>query len=224
MSHRSYFLIILLGLLIPTTGCEGGGGAATDEVVPANKEIDFGTYENSVYRNKYFNLSITLPEDWHVQDQEAQKQLMALGSQVLAGEDQDLKAAVKASELTSVTMLTAFQHPLGTPVPYNPNIVCVAEKVKNQPGITSGADYLYHTRKVLEAGQIQIEFPDATATATLGGKEFARMPVKLTIAGITAEQDYHSIILDGYALSIIVSYNNEEQKDMLQGILDSVTF
>ena len=46
----------------------------------ASDEIDFGTLSDSVYRNKYFGFSVTLPKDWSVQDQKAQRRLMKKGT------------------------------------------------------------------------------------------------------------------------------------------------
>src|SRR5208283_4463560 len=69
----------------------------------ASDEIDFGTFNNSVYKNNYFGLTVTVPADWSIQDQEAQRRIMKLGGNMLAGEDKNLKSLMKAGELKTVS-------------------------------------------------------------------------------------------------------------------------
>jgi hypothetical protein len=83
----------------------------------ASDEIDFGTVENSTYRNNYFGMSMKIPVEWSVQGQEIQKKIMDVGAKMASGDDKNLKAAIKASELQTVNLLAVFKHPVGTPVP-----------------------------------------------------------------------------------------------------------
>ena len=129
MKQTGYLFILLMTMLL-VVGCSQ----------KAADEIDFGTVNNSVYKNEYFGLSITLPPDWSIQDQETRQKLKELGGQMVAGDDENLKAAVKASELTTVNLFTAFKHPIGTPVEYNPSITSLAERVRHIPGIKTGKD------------------------------------------------------------------------------------
>src|SRR5687768_12583971 len=79
----------------------------------AADEIDFGVVENSVYRNDYLGFRIKLPAQWSMQDREAQKRIAQTGGNLLAGDDKNLKAMIKASELQSVQLLAVFKHPVG---------------------------------------------------------------------------------------------------------------
>lgn len=90
------FQIILLAVLL--VGCEK----------KASDEIDFGTFNNSVYKNNYFGLSAAVPSDWSIQDQDAQRKLMKLGSKLVTGDDKNFQAAIKASELQSVNLFAVF--------------------------------------------------------------------------------------------------------------------
>ena len=172
----------------------------------ASDEIDFGGFAKSVYTNKYFGLSVTVPSDWNIQDQESQKRIMSLGKKMMAGDDKNLKAALNASELQTVNLLTAFKHPVGSPVPFNPNIIVVAEMVRQMPGIHRGKDYHYQVKKMLEAGQMQISFPREDYTERLGRVEFDVMDQEMKIRGLTIKQRYCTTIKKGYALSFILSF------------------
>jgi len=204
----------ILALTLLFTGC---GKKASDE-------IDFGTLSNSVYRNKYFGLSVTLPKDWSVQDQKAQRRLMKKGVQLVAGDDENLKAVVKASELQTVNLFAAFEHPFGSPVASNPSIMSVAEMVRELPGIKRGKDYHFQARKMLEAGQIQVSFPKDYYSERLGGVEFDVMELEMSMLGKVIKQKYYAAIMKGYALCFIVSFTNDDEAASLQRILDSITF
>jgi len=187
-------------------------------------EIDFGAVKNSVYQNQYFGLTLKLPSDWSVQDQQARQKLTETGAKMLAGEDKNLKAVLKASELQNVNLLAAFKHPVGTPVPFNPSIASGAERVRDLPGITRGRDYHFHTRKMMQSGQIKFEFPKEITTEKLDGIDFDVMYVSMTIGPTTVQQKYYASIMKGYALIFIASFTNADEEAALQKILESVSF
>jgi len=136
MKQTSLLLILPIAMIMVVAGCSE----------QSSDEIDFGTIKHSVYQNEYFGLSVPLPPEWIAQDQNARRKLQESGGTMLAGDNKDLQAAVKASEMTTVNLLTVFKHPLDKPVPFNPNIICVAERVDHIPEIKKGTDYLMHTK------------------------------------------------------------------------------
>jgi hypothetical protein len=189
----------------------------------ASDEIDFGSVKNSVYHNEYFGLTVTLPSEWSVQDAEARRQIMDKGGKIFAGDDRNLKAVLKAGEMQSVNLFAACKHPIGTPVPSNPNIMCVAERVSQMPGIKRGKDYLFHAKKLLESGQMRFSFPSEMSTESVGGQDFDVMHVETSMAGMTIRQKYYATIMKGYALTFTVSFTTDEEESALQDILKSVT-
>jgi hypothetical protein len=205
-------LVILCAILY----CSCGKGEA--------EEIDFGTIDNSVYRNKYFGLTITIPTEWSIQDQESREQVMETGTEIVAGDDKNLKAVVKASELRTVNLLIAFEHPVGAPVAFNPGIACVAEQIRHMPGIKRGSDYLFHARKILESSQMDVTFPEDISTENLGGIEFDILHVQISLLGNTIQQKYYVAVMKDYALSFIVSYMTEKESEAIGKALDSINF
>jgi len=189
----------------------------------ASQEIDLGTFEDSVYSNTYFGFKMILPTDWSIQDQQSIKQIMDSGSEIIAGEDENLKTLMKYSEKQVVTLLAAYKHPLGAPVSFNPNIICVAERVRHIPGIKSGKDYLFHTRKTIELGQLEYSFPKEIYSENIGGMDFSVMCADVAIGQMTVHQRIYSAIIKGYALMFTVSFTNDEEDSFLQDVLESVT-
>jgi hypothetical protein len=187
-------------------------------------ELDFGAFNNSVYTNNYFGLTVAIPAGWSIQDQEAQRRIMALGGNMVAGEDKNMKALMKASELQTVNLFAAFKYPLGTPVTFNPSILALAEKVSQMPGIKRGKDYLFFTKKTLESGKMQISYPKEIYTERLGGVDFDVMDVELSLCGTMVKEKYYVAIMKSYALSFIVTFTNNEEESSGLKILNEVRF
>lgn len=206
------FLVLLCILMLTGCGKE------------ASREIDFGSIQNSVYRNNYFGLTLAVPPEWSVQDQSALKRLSEAGAGMVAGGDKNMKAVLKASELRTVNLVGIFRHPIGTPVPYNPSIACVAERVGDMPGIKFGKDYHFHAKQLMQSSQTKFDFPKEITTEKLGGIDFDVMHVTITVGAITIRQKYYASIMKGYALNIIASFTTAEEEAALQKILESVSF
>jgi hypothetical protein len=190
----------------------------------ASDEIDFGTFNKSTYTNKYFGVTVTVPSNWSVQDREAQERIKRVGSAAVAGDDKNLKAVLKASELQTVQLFTVFQHPLGTPVTFNPSIMGTAEMVRQMPGIQSGKDYHFQVKKTLQAGQLEISFPKESYTERVSGVEFDVMDQELRIRGLVVKQRYYTIIKKGYALSFILSFTTDEDEASVHKVLETISF
>jgi len=189
----------------------------------ASDEIDYGTIENSVYKNEYFGLSLTVPDGWSVQDRAAQKHLQDMGNEVVSGNDRNLKKIIKASEMQTVSLLMAFKHPMGTPVDFNPSIICLAERVRHMPGIKRGKDYHAHAKKLLQRGQLRVSFPKPISTEQVGGRDFDVMYTAMSVAGMKVRQKQYATIMKGYALAFALSYQTDAEEAELQKVLDSVT-
>lgn len=189
----------------------------------AGEKIDAGSFEGSVYSNRYFGMTATMPSGWSIQDQKVQKQIMDTGSKVVAGDDKHLQSVIKESEKQTVNLFAVFRHPIGSPVRFNTNIISVAERVSHISAIKNGKDYLANVKKLLESTSIRVSYPSEMSTENIGGHDFDVMHVKMGIAGNSVYQDYYVLIKKGYALAFITSFSNNEEKAILQDFLDTVT-
>lgn len=214
MEQRKCFYLLLLSTILLLAGCSGN----------ASDEIGFGSVEDSVYYNDYFDMAIPFPADWNIQDQETLKKLTDAGGKMMAGDDENLQAVVKASELQTVNLFAVFKHPIGTPVQYNPNIVGVAERIDNAPGVQKGEDYLFHTKRLLESSRMKLNFPDGIITETIGGQPFSLLKAELPLGNRTIQQKYYATVIKGYALSFVASYETASEEAELADILALATF
>ncbi|MBN2685970.1 MAG: hypothetical protein JXR40_11875 [Pontiellaceae bacterium] len=208
-------LFIALSIGLGTAGCKKQTAA---------EEIDYGTIENNVYRNDYFPLSVDIPEEWAVHDVETQKYMKEAGSELVFGDDENKKAIIKASELTTVTLFSISKFPVGEPVPSNPVFQCIAERVRETPGIKKGEDYLYHAKKVLTSSQLDISFTGEIHSETVAGNEFGVLAYDLSIGpDDTLHQKMYAIVLKGYALAFAITYTDESEEAELMEILNTLS-
>lgn len=206
--------VLLLTILI--SGCKV-------ESTPDN--FDYGKVEGNKYVNSYFDLEMDVPADWFVQSQEQMENITKVGKDMVAGDDENMKAIVKASDVNTANLLGVFQHEYGSAVQFNPNFLVVAENVKAAPGMRTGSDYLFQSRRLLTQSQFQYDRIDETfEKETINGTDFYKMKAEVSLMGITIRQIYYSTILKDFSFNVIISYSSDEQKDALLKVINSMTF
>ena len=186
--------------------------------------INFGQYDGGVYTNSFFNIRVPLPEAWYVMDEESRKALMQQGAKVVSGSNKNLKAVLDASDLSSMNLLTAYAHPPGTTVEANPSIIVIAEKIGHMPGINRGSDYHFQTKKMMEQSALSVSYPTEVYATALGGLPFDVMEVGYILPQGTNFQKQYCTTMKDYALLVIITYRNEEDKTRLEDILSNIEF
>lgn len=191
-----------------------------------SKNFDYGTLkDDSIYTNSYFNLKMDIPFSWYVQSKEEVQQIMKAGENLVAGDDEKLKALVKAAEVKTANFLTAFKYERGAPVDFNPSFMLMAENISSTPGIKNGADYLFHTRKLMKQTQLNYKLTEGEFNSEVfGGKTFHKMHAEVDYSGVVVKQDYYATIINGFCLAFISSYIDEEQNAELLKIIGSIEF
>jgi hypothetical protein len=209
---KNYLLTIVLLLASGLWGC--GLLSETED-----NAIDFGEFEDGVYSNTFFNLAIAIPEDWHVLDAETRSQLMRQGGKLVAGNNRNLKAAIKAADLDSLNLLAAYEHAPGAPVTSNPGIMIIAEKIKHMPGIERGSDYHYHTKKMMRMSNINVAFPEEIYETSIDDVSFDVMEMQINMGQMSIIQRQYVTIMNGYALLVGLTYQDGDGLYQLEDIL-----
>lgn len=187
--------------------------------------IDFGKFEGGRYSNSFFNLMFNIPDSWHVLDLESRLEIMKRGGEIVAGENKSLKAAIKAADLQSINLLTAYEHPPGAAVATNPGIMLIAEKVTHAPGIKRGSDYHYHAKKLMKMSHMKVSYPQEIYEKTIDGVSFDIMETEITMGpGIVIQQIQYASIMKGYALLMALTYQDESGHSQLEEIVETLTF
>lgn len=208
-------IILVLCATLLLSACGGGEEPST--------EIGYGEISEGVYTNAYFNMRVQAPQGWSIQSQAAQQEMMDSGSSLLAGDDENFKAVLKESEKQTVNLFSFFKFEQGAPVDFNPSIISVAERIVQLPGIQRGGDYLHHVKQVLKAGQLAYQFPQDMHEMNISGVTFDVLPAYIDLGTVRVYQDYYAAKLKDYALSFVLSYSNEEEKQELEALVKSMS-
>lgn len=197
--------------------------ASVDYSIGKPDNFDYGHVEDGIYVNAFFELELTIPDNWVVQSQEQTENLMKMGGNMVAGDDKNLEALIKASEITTATLLSVFQYEVGSPVDYNPGFILIAENISYAPGISTGSDYLTQAKKIMGQSQMQFDYiDDDFAKEIINGQEFYTMNCTMNYLGVNINQRYYSTIIDGFSLSAVISFTNKKQEKELTKMMNSL--
>ena len=214
---KKFNLFVLL-LAVTLTACN-------NKPITEEEGFDYGTVKNNRYTNAFFDIQVAIPENWVVKTQEQSKQLMKEGADIVAGDNEKLKNAIKVSEVNSATLLTVFEYEDGVAKMFNPSFMLLAESLKKAPGITTGEQYLFQSRKMLVAGQLKYDHIDEEfKKVRINGWDFYAMNATIAFEGVTVTQTYLATTKDGFALCFIYSYNDDEQKASLEKVVQSIDY
>lgn len=205
--------ILLLALL---SGCK------QSPKVPEN--FDYGKIENGVYSNNYFDFEIPVPDKWVVQNQEQVKQLQKQGEDLIAGNNKELAAKVKAANVGTAILLTVFKNKTDSNInEFNSSFIILAENLGNS-GVKKAEDYLVHAKAIMQQSSISYQFSPDFFSERIGNKEFEGMNTAMNSNGVTVQQVYYSMIDKNFAVSMIISFARDEQKRELKDIINKIKF
>lgn len=190
---------------------------------PAN--FDYGHVKNGKYYNKYFHMVMDLPEGWVVQSRQQMDEIASRGKKIIAGNNKIKNAEMTVAEINVANLLGVFKYKIGSVTYFNPSISLVAENVRSHPDIKNGSDYLSQARKVLENSSLHYDsLPDVFKKEIINGAEFYHMDIQLTRMGIVIKQKYYATIIKGFSFNMIITYVNDDQKDVLLKSIRSAMF
>jgi hypothetical protein len=193
----------------------------TDLNVSAPAEVAAsGTLTGSTYENRYFGLTLTVPAGWQVQDSSFKQQARERGKELVTSDDPAKRAEIIRAADNTLSLLMISEYPVGGSVPFNPMIVCGAEKVPSS--MVKDTDYISALKQTLQFSRVTMSVVKDVYSQTLGGVEFSVIDLALDIQGATVNQSYYAHIMKGYALFFIVVYQTNEQLNAESEILRSV--
>jgi hypothetical protein len=184
------------------------------------KDFDYGKVENGKYVNSYFDMEMSFPENWVVQSQEIQNELMRQGGEALAGDNKQMKAMMKVAEIRNANLFLASEYELGS-LEANPNINLVVENVKLTPTVKTGNDYLTQAVNLLKQSQYPYEIVGNFETKTINNQEFTVMN---GVIYDVIHQKMYVILKNDFAMVFTITYFDDEQKTVLESVINSVKF
>jgi hypothetical protein len=184
--------------------------------------FDLGKAENGIYTNTFFNLEVPFDTSWKVQDKQQMSDIIKASENIILGDDKLAKKLLDASLVNSAYLFTIFKHEVGAAVDFNPSLMVMAENTKIYPGIQTGSDYLFHTKKLLAQTQMDYDFDKPLFKQKIGSVDFDTQEAILHYMNHSITQEYASYVTKGFCLTFILSYANEAEKNELHLMLDQV--
>ncbi|MDC0257459.1 hypothetical protein OAK35_01820 [Crocinitomicaceae bacterium] len=221
MKHLS--LLLALFVLI---GCQPDNKNRDKRLKDKDVPVDFdlGEAKNGTYKNKFFGFSFVYNEDWSLQSYDDMERIMQMGSDAFS-ENEKKEQLLDAAKVRTANLFGVFKHDIGS-IESNPNMLMIAENIKQFPSVKYGDEYLELIRELWgQQTQLKISQVGTIQPVKVGGKEFYKMQAELTIPySGKAYQDYYCIVDKGFALVFALSYTESEELNELEEIVKSMKF
>jgi hypothetical protein len=177
---------------------------------------------DNTFKNEYFGITVTKPEDWHSAPHEVIDQVMGIGGEIVSAGNEDLKRVLDVSTKRNHSIFMVSKYEFGAPVPLNPNIIGVAESVGFMPGVKTGEDYFFHVKKMMAQSALNIQFDEGYSQRNIGGVPFDAMDLTLTMNGAKIKETYYAARHGDFVISIIEIYGSDEFKDETSAVIDTI--
>lgn len=210
MKKLTTLLVVLL--LLTLTACT------------SKPDLTLGEYEDNTYSNSYFGMSFVVPDDYTIIPREVLDELLGVTTEYLEEETDVSKIALKLSEQQTLYYTMVSQYPTDYVDGYNPNIIVQSENLNiiGKALVKNGEDYIEITKEHLKDMGIPIEFGDIETTM-LDSQEFYIMTT-ISDYGVDVYQDYYVAIINDQALTFVATYFDDESKDAMTVVMDSIKF
>lgn len=207
-SLRSSIVCLLMSILL--SGCH---------LFEHDRDFDYGRVERSVYRNDFFDMTLRLPEGWQVQTKAQLDSIRADKSGTTPS-----SCAIKASEVTSATLLTVCKFKSDTFFDFNPTMSILVERIGPRSSTKSARDYLISAQKMLKRSPMRYEATDSISKEVIGGRLFYRLHARIAQGQQDICQDYYSTLMDGFSFNFILTCSGEDSRQQLRQILSTADF
>src|SRR5262245_26792965 len=189
------------------------------------EKVDPGLIEGSTYSNKFFKMTLTVPDKWLTHSQDETSPLRKQGAELVAGQNKGMKDQIEKAEQNIVHLIHVSRYPLGYTGGFNASFLCEAEKLGILSGVSTSSDYIANFRKLLSQGQGQLKYTLSDNYAeSIGGMNFTSVDAEAKLGQISLHQKLCVSVIKGYALSFIMTYASDDDLAMLNDLLKSVSF
>jgi phosphomevalonate kinase len=183
-------------------------------------DFDYGKIENGVYNNNYFQFKIPVPENWAVQTREQVQQLQKQDGEAVSTNNSELRSTIKAADVQAAILLTVLKtKPENSLNEFNSSFIILAENVGNTV-MKAGKDYLEHAKEIMKQSNLSYQFAPEYYSEKIGNRKFDAMNITLD----SVQRTYYSMINRNFALSLIISYRDDQQKQELKNVINKIRF
>ncbi len=200
--------------------------AACKESTKIPENFDYGKVENGIYKNNFFGFELPIPAEWAVQDTEQMKKISEEGQQIISEHNKELGEKIKASDVSSAMLLSVFRYKDDSVVVrFNPSFGIAVENLGTHSAIKTPEAYLQQAKSLMLKSGITYKFPTDFVSLKLGNKDFTAMELTAVYKGdVEVGQMYYCTLDKGFAISIVISFGTDEQREQLRHIISNIRF
>jgi hypothetical protein len=210
MHNKKWMVMAALIVLIGCKGKDDGEAALTT------------SKDNLHFENRQFGLTVEKPSSWYSQSLQESLNLQSQGTEMMSGNDKNMKAMLNASLKGSLTLFSFFEVPPGTPGKLNPSVVSTAEYVVPYPGIKTGCDYLASVKQLIANSQVKMQFTEGCQTEKLGSSTFGMVESSLVLGKQDVHQRYWACRKGDHVIGMVQTYYEAQSEADTTAIVKSI--
>ncbi len=184
--------------------------------------FDYGSIENNTYINDFFGFRLPYNSEWSVLDKQQMSNITKAGKEMIVGDDNKLKKVVDVSSVNLAELFMIFKHELGTTTEFNPSLGINAENLNQFPNVKETKDYVVQAKNFMDQTKMNIDYRREDYEVKIGNTSF--ICLEIFNLDYNIYQDYYVTLNNGFAISMVVSYANEEDKNEINAMLDKMQF
>ena len=119
-------------------------------------------------------------------------------------------------------MLCVSKYDMRESKSFNPSLMIVAEDISQFKTIKTGYDYLLNSKEILKTTNLGYKIDEKLLDKNINGLKFSNMKTTISNGNINVMQDYYTIVKSGYAITMILTYTNSEEKIILENMINSI--
>ena len=184
------------------------------------KKDFFGFVEGNAYKNKFFGLKLTIPENWLIQESQFNTELKRIGSEMVTAKNAATQKAFDEAMQQVVILLSGSKDIVG--MENNALMVFSAEKKSPLLQIRNGEDYLRLTIQSFKKIRLPADFKysENIESENFGGETF----YSLDVGRDNYKQRLYATYRKGYTLFFTLVYFNENDLETIKEALRKSDF
>jgi hypothetical protein len=180
--------------------------------------LDQGVLDVCNYTNKYFGLSVSMPENWVIVSAPRRAEIVEESRKMLTG-DQAKKDQIEDSFQRSTVLLSLTKLPAGEP--HNASFMLIAERVP-LPTVKTGADVIRLMKNAMQGTNVNIQFLGEVKTENIGGAEFSSVTLKNVSPLGTYMQKVYVTVKNGYGIQFFYTYLDDADLAALDTMIKTI--
>lgn len=216
--------LVMLCIIVLITGCKEKKEPI--DLFRADLDHYYGTVDNGVFQNDFAHISMTIPDDWNIVEDQMKQQMELMAEQVLE-KNPEAYEKMALEDVQVYNMLFLFKYPIENRDKFNPSLLSIVERL-GEKSIANEEAYLDASKELMASNDLpmgfEYDFKDGYQKVQIGGENFTVMEVALQTSITDVTQKYFALQQEDKVLSFVVSYSTDEEQQELMKILNTLAF